>query len=241
MKNNHSNARTVLIIGAGAAGLMAGIRAAEKDPNRQVLIAERMERPGRKLLITGKGRCNVTNCCTIEEFMPNVLTSPRFLYSSLNALSPYEVMGFFEECGVPLKVERGERVFPVSDHSSDIVNALVQKAKDIGCRFLYNCRIKELLLDGKSVKIDDLAIFGVGIRSKAAETLEEFSLEKNITGMRLRARATGNLSTNNLKLDSQLKQQAEYQKPTTAGGGSDSDDNPDPKPDGGGEAPDPAS
>ena len=116
MKNNHSNARTVLIIGAGAAGLMAGIRAAEKDPNRQVLIAERMERPGRKLLITGKGRCNVTNCCTIEEFMPNVLTSPRFLYSSLNALSPYEVMGFFEECGVPLKVERGERVFPVSDH-----------------------------------------------------------------------------------------------------------------------------
>ena len=82
--------------------------------------------------------------------------------------------------------------------------------------------IKELLLDGKSVKIDDLAIFGVGIRSKAAETLEEFSLEKNITGMRLKARATGNLSTTNLKLDSQLKQQAEYQKPTASGGGSDS-------------------
>ena len=100
--------------------------------------------------------------------------------------------------------------------------------------------IKELLLDGKCVKIDDLAIFGVGIRSKAADTLEEFSLEKNISGMRLKARATGNLSTNNLKLDSQLKQQAEYQKPTTAGGGSDSGDNPDPKPDGGGEAPDPA-
>ena len=74
-------------------------------------------------------------------------------------------------------------------------------------------------------EIDDLAIFGVGIRSKAADTLEEFSLEKNISGMRLKARATGNLSTNNLKLDSQLKQQAEYQKPTTAGGGSDSGDN----------------
>ena len=100
--------------------------------------------------------------------------------------------------------------------------------------------IKELLLDGKCVKIDDLAIFGVGIRSKAADTLEDFSLEKNITGMRLKARATGNLSTTNLKLDSQLKQQAEYQKPTTAGGGSDSGDTPDPKPDGGGEAPDPA-
>ena len=100
--------------------------------------------------------------------------------------------------------------------------------------------IKELLLDGKCVKIDDLAIFGVGIRSKAADTLEEFSLEKNISGMRLKARATGNLSTTNLKLNSQLKQQAEYQKPGTSGGGSDSGDNPDPKPDGGGEAPDPA-
>ena len=93
--------------------------------------------------------------------------------------------------------------------------------------------IKELLLDGKSVKIDDLAIFGVGIRSKAAETLEEFSLEKNITG---------NLSTTNLKLDSQLKQQAEYQKPTTPGGGSGSGNTPDPKPnpdEGDEEAPDP--
>ena len=104
--------------------------------------------------------------------------------------------------------------------------------------------IKELLLDGKSVKIDDLAIFGVGIRSKAADTLEDFSLEKNITGMRLKARATGNLSTTNLKLDSQLKQQAEYQKPTTARRRilirvilPD----PKPNPDGGGEeAPDPA-
>lgn len=100
--------------------------------------------------------------------------------------------------------------------------------------------IKELLLDGKCVKIDDLAIFGVGIRSKAAETLEEFSPEKNITGMRLKARATGNLSTTKLKLDSQLRQQAEYQKPTTSGGGgSGSGDTPDPNPDDGGETPDP--
>lgn len=98
--------------------------------------------------------------------------------------------------------------------------------------------IKELLLDGKSVKIDDLAIFGVGIRSKAAETLEDFSLEKNITGMRLKARATGNLSTTNLKLDSQLKQQAEYQKPTTEGGGS--GNTPNPNPGGGGVTPDPS-
>ncbi len=120
-----------LIIGAGAAGLMAGIQAARRG--RRVLILEKMDRPGRKLLITGKGRCNVTNCCTVEEFMGNVLTNRRFLYSCLNALNPYDVMGFFEECGIPLKVERGERVFPVSDHASDIVDALVQQAKDSGC------------------------------------------------------------------------------------------------------------
>lgn len=118
-----------------------------------------------------------------------------------------------------------------SPYSSGVIKGVLSDMVDC---------IKELLLDGKSVKIDDLAIFGVGIRSKAADTLEDFSLEKNITGMRLKARATGNLSTNNLKLDSQLKQQAEYQKPGTSGGGSNPGDTPDPKPDGGGEAPDPA-
>lgn len=132
-----------LIIGAGAAGLMAGIQAARHG--RRVLILEKMDRPGRKLLITGKGRCNVTNCCTVEEFMGNVLTNRRFLYSCLNALNPYEVMGFFEECGIPLKVERGERVFPVSDHASDIVDALVQQAKDSGCRITQACAHSLLL------------------------------------------------------------------------------------------------
>ena len=84
-----------LIIGAGAAGLMAAIQCAQRG--QSVTLLEKMDRPGHKLLITGKGRCNVTNCCTIEEFMPNVLSNPRFLYSCLNALNPYEVMGFFEE------------------------------------------------------------------------------------------------------------------------------------------------
>ena len=126
-----------LIIGAGAAGLMAAIQCAQRG--QSVTLLEKMDRPGRKLLITGKGRCNVTNCCTIEEFMPNVLSNPRFLYSCLNALNPYEVMGFFEECGVPLKVERGERVFPVSDRSADIVQALVDKAHQLGCRLVHGC------------------------------------------------------------------------------------------------------
>lgn len=132
-----------LIIGAGAAGLMAGIQAASRG--KQVLILEKMERPGRKLMITGKGRCNVTNCCTVEDFMQNVLSNKRFLYSCLNALNPYEVMGFFEDCGVPLKVERGERVFPVSDHAADIVDALVHKAQETGCRITRAC-VKSLIL-----------------------------------------------------------------------------------------------
>ena len=136
-----------LIIGAGAAGLMAGLQAAGRG--KQVLILEKMERPGRKLLITGKGRCNVTNCCTVEDFMLNVLSNKRFLYSSLNALNPYEVMGFFEDCGVALKVERGERVFPVSDRSADIVDALVNKAQQSGCRITRAC-VKELILDTNS-------------------------------------------------------------------------------------------
>ena len=89
-----------IIVGAGPAGLMAGIQTARRG--QQVCILEKTDRPGKKLRITGKGRCNVTNCCTVEDFMPNVLANPRFLYSSLNAFTPYEVMGFFEELGVPL-------------------------------------------------------------------------------------------------------------------------------------------
>ncbi len=158
-----------IIIGAGAAGLMAGIQAARNG--KQVLILEKMDRPGRKLLITGKGRCNVTNCCTVEEFMTNVLSNKRFLYSCLNALNPYEVMGFFEECGVPLKVERGERVFPVSDHSSDIVNALVTAAQDAGCRISYAC-VKNLLTD----TLKDGSLCVVGVETEEGENIASDSV-----------------------------------------------------------------
>ena len=144
-----------LIIGAGAAGLMAAIQCAQRG--QSVTLLEKMDRPGRKLLITGKGRCNVTNCCTIEEFMPNVLSNPRFLYSCLNALNPYEVMGFFEECGVPLKVERGERVFPVSDRSADIVQALVDKAQ--GNPLTQRIRgVRQVISDGNGVLLPEIRI-----------------------------------------------------------------------------------
>lgn len=161
--NPHYN---FLIIGAGAAGLMAGIIAARRGLS--VALLEKMERPGRKLLITGKGRCNVCNCCTIEEFLPNVMSNPRFLYSCLNNFNPYEVMGFFEELGVPLKVERGQRVFPESDRSMDVVDALVDECKKLGCKFIQGTA-KELLLeencakgavtaDGRTLKADAVLI-----------------------------------------------------------------------------------
>ncbi len=118
------------IIGGGAAGMMAAIYAA--DEGADVTLIERNTACGRKLRITGKGRCNVTNDCTRDEFLRNVPTNPRFLYSALHFLSVEDTKYFFESEGVPLKTERGNRVFPVSDKASDIVSCLVSAAKKRG-------------------------------------------------------------------------------------------------------------
>lgn len=120
----------IAVIGGGAAGMMAAGKAAYLGA--AVTLFEKNDRFGKKLYITGKGRCNVTNACVVNEFLANVPTNPRFLYSAANNFTPSDTMAFFEELGVPLKVERGNRVFPVSDHSSDIVNALVRYMKDNG-------------------------------------------------------------------------------------------------------------
>lgn len=132
MTDNNSNncARTVVVVGAGAAGMMAAIHAA--SCGAKVYMIEKNERVGRKLRITGKGRCNVTNACDVQEFLSNVPTNPRFLYTALSKLSTYDTMEFFEECGVKLKTERGKRVFPQSDKASDIVDALQRKCMESG-------------------------------------------------------------------------------------------------------------
>lgn len=124
--------RRVAVIGAGAAGMMAAIHAAAMGA--EVLLIEKNDRVGKKLRITGKGRCNVTNDCSTEEFLSNVPTNPRFLYAALNRFSTRDTMDFFENCGVPLKVERGKRVFPQSDHASDIVRALSDRCREYGVR-----------------------------------------------------------------------------------------------------------
>ena len=118
----------VLIVGAGAAGLMAAGAAVRQG--HQVTVLEHMDKPGQKILVTGKGRCNVTNDCPAEEFLRHVRTNPRFLYSSLGAFPPAKTMELFEGLGVELKVERGRRVFPVSDKAEEIRQALLRYAQD---------------------------------------------------------------------------------------------------------------
>ena len=118
----------VVIIGGGAAGLMAAGAAARQG--HTVTVLEHTEKPGQKILVTGKGRCNVTNDCTAEEFLHHVRTNPRFLYSSLGAFPPAKTMELFESLGVELKVERGRRVFPVSDKAEEIRQALLRYAAE---------------------------------------------------------------------------------------------------------------
>lgn len=120
----------ILVAGAGAAGMMAAITAARAGAS--VLLLEPNEKVGRKLYITGKGRCNVTNACSTQAFMEQVTRNGKFLYSALQRFGPSETMAFFESLGVPLKVERGNRVFPVSDKAADVVDALFRELRRSG-------------------------------------------------------------------------------------------------------------
>ena len=132
----------VLVVGGGAAGLMAAGAALRQG--HEVTVLEHMEKPAQKILVTGKGRCNVTNDCTAEEFLHHVRTNPRFLFSSLGAFPPAKTMELFESLGVELKVERGRRVFPVSDKAEEIRQALLRYAD--GADIIHD-GAKKLLLE----------------------------------------------------------------------------------------------
>ncbi len=144
MTKNETDARRVAVIGAGAAGMMAAVTAAEAGA--KVTLFERNDRVGKKLRITGKGRCNVTNNCDNNEFLSNVPTNPRFLYASLARFSTADTMDFFESAGVPLKTERGKRVFPISDRASDIVFAMEKKCREAGVAIVHR-RVRGLLIE----------------------------------------------------------------------------------------------
>ncbi len=140
----------VLIVGGGAAGMMAAVRAGELFSD--VTIIEKNEKLGKKIYITGKGRCNVTNNADIEVIFKNINRNPKFMYSALYGFDNSRVYSFFEENGCPLKVERGERVFPVSDHASDIIKTLTKALKDRHVKIMLNTAVKELILEDGAVK-----------------------------------------------------------------------------------------
>ncbi|MCM1463535.1 MAG: NAD(P)/FAD-dependent oxidoreductase, partial [Bacteroides sp.] len=131
-----------------AAGLLAAGECARRG--RRTALVERNERLGRKLMITGKGRCNLTNNADLETVLKNIPRNPRFLYGALSRFLPEDVMNFFEEEGVPLKTERGDRVFPVSDRAADVADALVRRAKRYGVAILH-ARAEEILTEGCAV------------------------------------------------------------------------------------------
>lgn len=141
----------LIVIGGGAGGMMAAITAAMSGAS--VLILEQNDKCCRKLMITGKGRCNLTNNCDMQQVLNNIPQNGKFLYSALRAFDPGDTIGFFEQLGVPLKTERGNRVFPVSDRAADIVDALVRKARELGIQ------IRKARVIG--LNVDDGKIIGV--------------------------------------------------------------------------------
>lgn len=132
----------VLIVGGGAAGMFAGICAAKKGC--RVKIFEQNEKLGKKLFITGKGRCNFTNACTREELLEHTVTNPKFLYSAYYGCSSWDMIDFFENLGVATKVERGNRAFPASDHSSDIIRAMEKELKRLGVQVFLKTPVEKL-------------------------------------------------------------------------------------------------
>lgn len=138
----------VIVIGGGAAGMMAAWKAA--DLGHQVLLTERNEKLGKKLYITGKGRCNLTNAADIDEIFDACVHSRKFLYSSIYTFDNHAVMDFFSENGLKIKTERGNRVFPQSDHSSDVIRTLQKLLEKTGVEILYGVKVSKLRIeDGK--------------------------------------------------------------------------------------------
>ncbi len=142
--------KKIVVIGGGAAGLMAAISAA--DQGGQVILLEKMSSIGRKLAITGKGRCNITNTCDIKTMIQNIPGNGSFLYGAFNAFSNEDVVAFVESQGVPTKEERGGRVFPVSDAAKDVVQAFYRALAERNVELITNCRVQSIIVEDQKVK-----------------------------------------------------------------------------------------
>lgn len=159
--------KQVIVIGGGAAGMMAAARSASLG--NSVMLLEKNEKCGKKLFITGKGRCNLTNACDISDLFTNVISNPKFLYSAFYTFTNEDVIAFFEELGMKTKIERGNRVFPASDKSSDVIRVLENECRRQGVTICLNTRVKELqirrgqvtgviLSDGKQITADKVIL-----------------------------------------------------------------------------------
>ncbi len=158
-----NNIKNVIVVGGGAAGMMAAITAARNG--HKVTLLEKNEKLGKKVFITGKGRCNFTNAGDSEDIFNSVVTNKKFLYSAFNSFSNYDCMGFFDELGLRFKIERGNRVFPESDHSSDVIGALHRELKRLGVEIMLNTIVSDVMIEEGSFKgviVQDSIITGSG-------------------------------------------------------------------------------
>lgn len=161
----------MLVIGAGAAGLMCAYKASLDGA--RVTVLERNEKAGKKIYITGKGRCNVTNACSVEKFFDNVCSNPKFLYGAIHTFSSKDLMSLLNSLGLKLKVERGERVFPESDKASDVTNCLYKACLNNGVIFQFNTTVLNTKHNGKNFEVstdkglfvDDSLVIAVGGKS----------------------------------------------------------------------------
>jgi len=181
--------RKVIVIGAGAAGMVCAIAAARRGA--KVTLFEKNEKQGKKLYITGKGRCNLTNNCDEEDFLKNVMSNANFLYSAIYGYNSRYVMDFFEGLGVPLKVERGDRVFPVSDKSSDIIKALKNELDRLGCKTKLSTKVTDICardgevigahVDGELVHADAVVVATGGLSYQSTGSIGDgYRFAKNI-------------------------------------------------------------
>ncbi len=180
--------RKVVVIGGGASGMMASLTASQ---NNNVILLEKNEKLGKKIYITGKGRCNLSNYCDVNDFMKNVVRNNKFLYGSLNALSPYDTFDLFSELGLDLKIERGNRVFPESDKASDVTKTLeksliknsvdIRLNKNVKSLITKDGKIKSVVTDDGEIECDSVIVCTGGISySSTGSTGDGYSFAKKI-------------------------------------------------------------
>ena len=151
MKDKRGRKLKVVVIGGGPAGMLASIAAAQND--NKVILLEKMHSLGRKLLITGKGRCNITSSLNISDFIQNIPGNGKFLYSSFRNYTNLDIINLLKKHGVKVKNERGNRVFPVSDKSKDVLQALIEELRLLNVQIRTDAKVKEIITNNSKIAV----------------------------------------------------------------------------------------